>query len=170
MTNTLNPVAAEVMRLILNEGVDAAEKFVNETIGAKVRALQQELVNAHEDESKARGIINFAKVGSQPAATQPAAVAQYGAVPAQNVATPAGSAGAVLDDVNKRDVITSLARQIAFAAMDNTASTEEVLKELAKQGKSLPGARPGTSIGNILNRDPAWERISEGVFRLKEVA
>lgn len=60
-------------------------------------------------------------------------------------------------------VIKEYARQVA-KANGGKASTDAVAAAIKQAGYDLETPVPGTMIGNVLNKDEDWERVSKGIF------
>lgn len=93
------------------------------------------------------------------------------AVPQAQAQTPlplAAAAAAQDEAADRRALVLDAANEIQLA--HEIVATEAVLDMLERRGITIPGARPGTSVGNILHKDPNWIRVSEGKYKRREAA
>ena len=154
----LNPHYTTVMRLILDQGIGAAEQYVLANLTEPIEIAKAELERLQQQERDALNIIATLRGGVQEAPTPSGTLAPV----------TLSSQGVVSEEIpgGWRNKILEAADEISPLAGD-VVQTKHVIDELIARGLKLPGTRPGTSIGNILNKDGRWERISEGVFRRK---
>jgi hypothetical protein len=142
----LNPTAETVMRIILESGIEAAERHVREHLLIAVERARAELERAQANLNAASSVIQFAKPTTA----------------SVDVEAPTPEAP-VDESTAKRSLILNAAEDVG--ARSEIVTTEDVLAELRRNGVVMPGARPGTAVGNVMNRSGAWARIGEGKFR-----
>lgn len=158
--DNLNPIIVQVMRELLNSGRGAAEAFVRDNLTKKVEELRRELERLQAEESAAKNIIFMAALA--PAAeTTPLQVKTDPLLGGLTTLMVASNQ----EEDRRRSKIIEAAESVAL--VEQVVTTEAVVKALAERGISLPGARPGTSVGNVLHRSPDWVRVGEGKFQKK---
>lgn len=169
----LNPIAAKIMRMILDEGFSKAEDYVAGELTDEAEQAKALADRALTNVMAAKNIIQLAKgdladanprvrTVPAPTPTAPSSAAQYFGLPAaeqRQAAEPKAS------DSWKAGIVAVAAELAAGGELVTTASVMEALK---KAGTPPVGERPATSIGNVLARTPGWERVGEGVYQLKK--
>lgn len=148
MASPLNPHVEKVMRLLLDEGLSAAEHYVDKTLTPEVDAARIQYERAQRDEMSARNVITLARGSASGLA---------------DTDQPAEDSPELWND--KRAAILMAAD--AVHEMGRPVTTAAVLELMAARNQVLSGARPGTSVGNTLHKDSNWVRLSEGVFKRK---
>lgn len=144
----LNPNAEKIMRLIIGEGFEAAERFVEHDLADRMENAKLAYFNLQLELTAARDLLKLAK-GSQESSE-----------PEQTPAEPPEGGLSIYS----RALVLTAADEVAPNVGDQV-STADVLKVVTAKGQTPPGNKPGTSIGNFLNKDGRWQRVSEGVYR-----
>lgn len=152
----LDPNIQNLLRVLLDEGPDAAEAYVRSTFTVRIQQLRSELDKLTAEEANAKNIIGMSIRG-------------IGESTEAAVNTGPDQSQLIWQNSNTippdfRSAILAAADAVADANQE-IVTTSRVIEALKEKGIVLPGVRPGTSIGNILNKDARWERQGEGIFR-----
>jgi hypothetical protein len=159
----LNPTVQAVMKLLLEGGIEAAERYIASDLLQKVEEARALAVRLEQDLNAARNVVLLAKGQHTPVA--PSLSVQIGA----EAPLVEGKARVELvDEGQRRAEVLRAAHAVAAASPGGLVTTELVIMKLAEHGFVIPGARPGTSIGNMLNKDAAWKRLGEGAYTLEK--
>ena len=141
--NRLDPDIETIMKLLLEQGAEAAKAYVNQHIVPDVEKAKKAFETRQNTLSSVNNII-FMATGNQ--------------------STESSGDNELPMDV--RGQVLAIAAEIA-RGNDGIAALNEVVREVANRGLDLKSSRPGTSIANILFRAPfLWQRMSPGIFKL----
>ncbi len=165
MNIAINPVAEKVLRLLLEKGPEAASEYVRSELEPQVASAQK----AYDDAKNAKMVAeNIIALSSRP---QSASI--HPAVERNEPLSLASSAEAHIEppaqelhDEQRRAAILAVANEIADRKPQVT--TVDVVIGLSRRGLKMAGARPGTSVGNVLLRAPGWVRLGEGTFKRED--
>jgi hypothetical protein len=154
--NTINPIAEKVLRLLLDSGPPAAQQFVRDELIPEVDRAQQALELAKSSLTTAETIIALASRQDTPPVR----------APEPDPPTALQAVGAQEDE--RKAQILAVANELADRQQGEPISTIDVLAIMLRRGQKLAGARPGTSVGNVLFRAPGWIRIGEGKYKRED--
>lgn len=147
MNQKLNPHVEAVMRLLIEQGLEAANRYVELNVSPEVAKAKKEFEARSQEEGAVKNIIVMAMSGMSSGE-------------AQNLPEPE-----VLP-MDTRGQVLAIAAEVA-RGNDGIAELNPVVEAVLKRGIDLKSSRPGTSIANILFKaSDLWERVSPGVFRL----
>ena len=148
----LSPHVAAVMKLLLEQGVTAAQAYVTNAVGPEVARARDALEARLHEEAVVRNIVALAMQSVANSHTKPASEP---VIPIEK---------AIVDE---RSNVLRVAAEVA-SQNQGVANLEAVVKELEKRGLKLRSARPNTSVANILYKaSHLWGRTAPGVFLMK---
>ncbi len=162
MNTAINPVAEKVLRLLLEKGPGAASDYVRTVLEPEVARAQKVFDDAKDAKMVAENII---ALSSRPrvGAVQAALESNEALSLADRAQARVQAAEPESQDEARRTAILTAANEIADKKEEVT--TVAVVMALHGRGFNLAGARPGTSVGNVLLRAPGWVRVGEGKFK-----
>lgn len=148
-----------VMRLILENHVDEAARYIDVTFGEQIAKLETKLSLLRKEQAL---LAQLTQLHQRRTGQPPVDATRSAQLESPSTVDGLLDLGEPLEDV--RHAIFSMCIELAQRNRGHLLLADAVA-ELKKRGIDLKSTRPGTSIGNMLFKSADWDRVGDGLFR-----
>lgn len=149
-----------VMRLLLENRLDEAAEYIEETLGTQITELEHQLMLLRKEQALLGQLTQLHRRREGQLSAGVVTAAQVGLPTSEDGLFDLGDP---VEDV--RHAIFSMCAELAQRS-SGTLLLADAVEEMKRRGIDLKSTRPGTSIGNMLFKSADWTRLGDGLFKL----